>query len=324
MQFHHMLAAGWRNRLFVVCGALGLTAVACGVAPNEAGTSGGQAINAGKLLFGGLRVRASAPVEVDGIDNGGATKTFKLPGSVAEVFNANGGADVFGEPVTPEACLIKQKLELAQIDEESGESVIAERDYYVLYTDRFRFEVHDLGNGDHEILGGRIAAEHFQGTLAEQSIYHGGPPAEGEPSLCVTDPAAYGEPYEGETVAVVGHKIHQDLLSHWTQHGLDLDRNGKGGDSYRENLMLRGYPMSPLCAYLPEDASTEGLPKLNQSIQVFERAAFVIDRDKDEDDPTRIRALDVGRLLWSSPAMEAVRNQPCFDPSELAPSEGRR
>jgi hypothetical protein len=136
----------------------------------------------------------------------------------------NGGIPVFGYPISEQ---------------------LFEGGYRVQYTERQRFEHHPGNSAPYDILLGLLGTQvaQSQGLLGTPAFQYQQP--NGNPNC--------------EYVAASGHHLCFGFRSYWHNHGLDF---GDPGYSYRESLLLFGYPIS-------EEFVVNGV-----TVQYFERARF--------------------------------------------------
>ena len=136
----------------------------------------------------------------------------------------NGGIPVFGYPISEQ---------------------LFEGGYRVQYVERQRFEHHPTNSAPYDVLLGLL------GTQVAQSQ-----------GLLSTPAFAYQQPNNNpncEYFAATGHHLCYGFRTYWHNHGLDF---GDPGYSYRESLLLFGYPIS-------EEFVMNG-----RTVQYFERARF--------------------------------------------------
>jgi hypothetical protein len=141
-------------------------------------------------------------------------------------WESGGGLPVFGYPIS---------------------DLLVEDGRIVQYFERQRFEYHPENHEPYDVLLGllgREAAEH-RGLLDHPAFL---------PVNAATDGHCRFFP---ET----GHRLCHGFAAYWTSHGLDL---GDEGLSFRESLLLFGYPIS--------EEFTD--PQTGLTIQYFERAVF--------------------------------------------------
>ena len=136
----------------------------------------------------------------------------------------NGGIPVFGYPISQQ---------------------LFEGGYRVQYVERQRFEHHPENSAPYDILLGRLGAQvaQSQGLLGTPAFQFQQP--NGNPNC--------------EYFAETGHNLCFGFRDYWRSHGLDF---GDPGYSYRESLLLFGYPIS-------EEFVING-----RTVQYFERARF--------------------------------------------------
>lgn len=153
-------------------------------------------------------------------------------GAFLDFWNNNGGLAVFGLPLTEE------------FDEENFDTGEV---YVTQYFERQRFEWHPENAGTpYEILLGRMGAE----ILAIQ-----GRDWRTFPKGNVSQPHYFPE---------TGHAIAPEFWEYWSSRGLDY---GDAGVSFRESLLLFGYPLSEPNMETNEDGDSV-------MTQWFERAVF--------------------------------------------------
>jgi hypothetical protein len=149
-----------------------------------------------------------------------------------DFWNHNGGLDVFGYPLTE--AFQEQNFDTGQT-------------YLTQYFERQRFEWHPENAGTvYETLLGRMGVEIL---VIQGRDWHSFPTANSS-----------APHYFSET----GHAIAPEFWEYWSSHGLDY---GDDGMSFRESLLLFGYPIS-------EPAMETNADGDNVLTQWFERAVF--------------------------------------------------
>lgn len=174
---------------------------------------------------------------------------YEVCGTFLDFWTRNGGLAVFGYPLTDE-------FEEENFD--TGET------YPTQYFERQRFELHSENAGTpYEVLLGRLGVEilEIQGRDWE--------------TFPKADPTA--EHYFEQT----GHAIAPEFWEYWSSRGLDF---GDSGVSFRESLLLFGYPISEPMMETNEDDDTV-------LTQWFERAVFELHPDNDEANRVLLRRL---------------------------------
>jgi hypothetical protein len=141
-----------------------------------------------------------------------------------DFWHDNGGVPVFGYPISQQ---------------------LFEGGYRVQYVERQRFEHHPENSAPYDILLGLLGRQvaQSQGLLGTPAFQPQQP--NGNPNC--------------EYVAATGHHLCFGFRNYWHSHGLDF---GDSGFSYRESLLLFGYPIS-------EEFVAGG-----RTVQYFERARF--------------------------------------------------
>jgi hypothetical protein len=157
---------------------------------------------------------------------------FALCGVFLDFWETNGGLPVFGYPLT---------------DAHPEQNYDTGTTYTVQYFERQRFEHHPENAGSiYEVLLGRLGAQILE---LQGRNWHAFPKA---------------SPTAPHYVPETGHAVAEVFWSYYTSHGLDL---GDPGTSWRESVMLFGYPISPATMETNEDGDTV-------LTQWFERAVF--------------------------------------------------
>jgi hypothetical protein len=149
---------------------------------------------------------------------------YELALPFSPYWERSGGIPVFGYPISPQ---------------------LFEVGYRVQYVERQRLEHHPENSEPYTILLGLLGIEIAQ---------RGG--------LLNTPPFQYQQPHGNpncEYFPQTGHHLCFGFRSYWHSHGLDF---GDPGYSFRESLMLFGYPIS-------EEFVVNG-----RTVQYFERARF--------------------------------------------------
>ncbi len=170
-------------------------------------------------------------------------------GAFLEFWENNGGLAVFGLPLTEE-------FEEENFD--TGEV------YVTQYFERQRFEWHPENAGTpYEILLGRMGAEILSLQGRDWHTF---------PKGNANQPHYFPE---------TGHAIAPEFWEYWSSHGLDY---GDAGVSFRESLLLFGYPLSEPNMETNEDGDTV-------LTQWFERARFEYHPDNNEANQVLLRRL---------------------------------
>jgi len=141
-----------------------------------------------------------------------------------QFWELNGGIPVFGYPISQQ---------------------LFEGGYRVQYVERQRFEHHPNNSAPYNVLLGLLGTQvaQSQGLLGTPAFQYQQP--NGNPNC--------------EYFAETGHHLCFGFRGYWHNHGLDF---GDPGYSYRESLLLFGYPIS-------EEVVING-----RTVQYFERARF--------------------------------------------------
>ena len=147
----------------------------------------------------------------------------------------NGGLPVFGYPISA------QKVEQT-----------AQGAFTVQYTERQRFELHPENNPPYHILLGLLGTQD-----ARRRGLLGTAPFRPLPANTPSDANC-------TFIAATGHRLCYGFRAYWQSHGLDF---GDPGTSFRESLMLFGYPISEEFRMTMADGHT-------YTVQYFERARF--------------------------------------------------
>ncbi len=222
---------------------------------------GPGAIDASKVtntMLGGPSVNCSTGIQPP-VDPDPACSYFEETGhNVCGVFQQfwiqNGNLPVFGFPIT-EA--------FEELNFDTGET------YMVQYFERQRFEHHPENAGSiYEVLLGRLGDQ----ILANQG------------RDWMTFPK--GNPNDQHYVAATGHAIAPEFWDFWSSHGLNF---GDAGVSYRESVLLFGYPLSEAAMETNEDGD-------HVLTQWFERAVFEYHPDNPVEHRVLLRRLGVELL----------------------------
>jgi sugar lactone lactonase YvrE len=195
----------------------------------------------------------SSPEQTDDTCQSFEQTGFQLCGEFLTFWNDNGGLPVFGYPLTDAH---------DEVNPDTGET------YSVQYFERQRFELHPENAGTvYNVLFGRIGAQILDMQGRDWMTF---PKA---------DPSA--EHYMAET----GHAIAPEFYDYWASHGLDY---GDPGVSFRESLLLFGYPISEPATETNADGDTV-------LTQWFERAVF--EYHPENDDANKVLLRRVGAEL---------------------------
>lgn len=177
-------------------------------------------------------------------------------------WNANGGLPVFGYPLTD---AVQEK------NPDTGQTLL------VQYFERQRFELHPENKGTvYTVLFGRLGAQILDMQGRDWRSF----------------PKA--SPDADHYFDLTGHAIGPMFWNYWSSHGLDL---GDAGISFRESLMLFGYPLSEPMVELNLDGDTV-------LTQWFERAVFEYHPDNPADSQVLLRR--VGAELLEPPVASKV------------------
>lgn len=161
------------------------------------------------LLLTAFTAPAAASAQEDEQCRAFAETDHQICGNFLEYWEANGGLEVFGLPVTDTF----QELNWDTLTQ-----------YQVQYYERERFEYHPENEGTpYEILLGRLGVNVLEARGIDWT------------QLPKADPS---EPYYMD---VTGHAIAPEFWEYWSSHGLEL---GDEGISFRESLALFGYPIT--------------------------------------------------------------------------------
>ena len=164
---------------------------------------------------------------------GGNTRDFPVTGHTVSgefltFWQNNGGLAVFGYPLS---------------------DVVVENGRAVQYFERQRFEYHPENKAPFNILLGLLGHQKAQNNnLLDTQPFMAHPANSPTRDQCI---------FFSET----GHYLCYGFRNYWETHGLDF---GDSGVSYRESLMLFGYPIS--------DEFTD--PQTGMTVQYFQRAVF--------------------------------------------------
>jgi len=149
---------------------------------------------------------------------------YEIAMPFSSYWEMNGGVPVFGYPISQQ---------------------LFEGGYRVQYVERQRFEHHPQNSAPYDVLLGLLGTQIAQrdGLLSTPAFAY--QPQQNNPNC--------------EYFAETGHHLCFGFRSYWHNHGLDF---GDPGYSYRESLLLFGYPIS-------EEFVING-----RTVQYFERARF--------------------------------------------------
>ena len=198
---------------------------------------------------------------------------FSICGEFLEFWNANGGLPVFGYPLTD---AFEEK------NPDTGQT------YLVQYFERQRFELHPENHGTvYAVLFGRLGAQILDMQGRDWRTF----------------PTA--SPDAEHYFAVTGHAIAPMFWGYWSSHGLDF---GDEGISFRESLMLFGYPLSEPMMELNLDGDTV-------LTQWFERAVFEYHPDNPAGQQVLLRR--AGAELLAPPVESEVIATGLHDPRGL-------
>ncbi|HRA30623.1 MAG TPA: ScyD/ScyE family protein [Thermomicrobiales bacterium] len=190
------------------------------------------------------------------------TTGFSICGEFLQFWNANGGIPVFGYPLSDAH---------QETNPDTGQPLL------VQYFERQRFELHPENQGTvFAVLFGRLGA---QILTQEGRDWWSFPKA---------DPSA------DHYFAVTGHAIAPMFWNYWSSHGIDL---GDSSITFRESLMLFGYPLSEPMMELNPDGDTV-------LTQWFERAVFEYHPDNPADSQVLLRR--VGAEILTPPVQSQV------------------
>ncbi len=199
---------------------------------------------------------------------------FSICGEFLQFWTANGGLPVFGYPLTDAH---------DEVNPDTGAT------YLVQYFERQRFELHPENAGTvYAVLFGRLGAQILDMQGRDWTTFPEASP----------DAANYFE--------VTGHAIAPQFAAYWSTHGLEL---GDKGISFRESLMLFGYPISEPMMELNLDGDTV-------LTQWFERAVFEYHPDNPAGQQVLLRR--VGAELLMPPIVPEVVATGLNDPRGLA------
>lgn len=146
---------------------------------------------------------------------------FSICNEFLDFWNANGGLEVFGYPLTDAH---------DEVNPDTGQTLL------VQYFERQRFELHPENAGTvYNVLFGRLGAQ----TLEMQ----------GRDWMTFPKADSGADHY----FEVTGHAIAPQFWGYWSSHGLDY---GDEGISLRESLLLFGYPISEPAMETNSDGDT--------------------------------------------------------------------
>ncbi len=171
--------------------------------------------------------RAEAQSECQTFDVTG----YEVCGDLLTFWNDNGGLPVFGYPITEAA---------EEVSPETGDM------HTVQYFERERLESHPENEQPYDVLLGRLGVQILELSHRDWQSFPKMDPGE--------------EHYFTET----GFAIAPEFWEYWSSHGLEY---GDAGYSFRESLLLFGFPISPPQMETNPDGDTV-------LTQWFERARF--------------------------------------------------
>ena len=180
-------------------------------------------------------------------------------------WDENGGLAVFGFPLTDA---------VEEVNPDTGAT------YLVQYFERQRFELHpENASTVYHVLLGRLGAQVLQMTERDWTTFE------------KMDPGAPN--YMPET----GFAVAPEFWDFWSSRGLEY---GDPGTSFRESLLLFGYPISAPMIETNADGDTV-------LTQWFERAVFELHPENDEANRVQLRRLGAEVLGLIGPPDEEVQ-----------------
>ena len=156
---------------------------------------------------------------------------FEVCGDLLSFWNDNGGLPVFGYPIATAD---------QELSPETGD------EHTVQYFERERLESHPENEQPYDVLLGRLGVQILELTGRDWQSF---------PKMDPTDPNYFQE---------TGFAIAPEFWDYWSSHGLEF---GDPGYSFREALLLFGFPISPPQMETNPDGDTV-------LTQWFERARF--------------------------------------------------